>query len=82
MNTVYIRHIKKARAERNEMRKEYLQTLTDITSLPVDTIQHIISFMTIPIKNPITNDELCADIHKQFKIDFMEKRNTNIVNVL
>ena len=35
MNTVYIRHIKKARAERNEMRKEYLQTLTDITSLPV-----------------------------------------------
>ena len=82
MNKVYIGHIKRARIERKEMRKEYLQTLTDVTSLPVDTIRHIVSFMTIPIKNPITNGELCDDIHKQFKIDFMKKRNKTIENVL
>ena len=82
MNKVYIRHIKKARTERKEMRKEYLQTLTDKTSLPVDIINHIVSFMTIPIKNPITNGELCDDISKQFKIDFMKKRKMNIENVL
>ena len=82
MNKVYIGHIKKARIEREETRKEYLQTLTDITHLPVDTIKHIVSFMTIPIKNPITNGKLCDDIYKQFKIDFIKKRNMNIENVL
>ena len=82
MNKVYIGHIKRARIERKEMRKEYLQTLTDVTSLPVDTIKHITSFMTIPIKNPITNGKLLDDIYKQFKIDFAKKRNMNIKDVL
>ncbi len=82
MNKVYIGHIKRARIERKEMRTEYLQALTYVTSLPVDTIRHIVSFMTIPIKNPITNGELCDDIFKQFKIDFVKKRDMNIKDVL
>ena len=82
MNKVYIGHIKSARIERKEMRQKYIQLLTDITHLPVDTIKHIASFMTIPVRNPITNSKLSDDIYKQFKIDYMKKRNIHIITVL
>ena len=72
-NKIYIQHIKNFRKERKKTRKEYIEALKDKSSLPEDIIRHVISFVPIAAKKPLTNGELCEHILKEYIIAYRIK---------
>ena len=72
-NKIYIQHIKNFRKERKQTRKEYIEVLKDKSTLPEDIIRHVISFIPIAAKKPITNGELCEHILKEYTIAYRIK---------
>ena len=72
-NKIYIQHIKNFRKERKETRKEYIEILKDKSTLPEDVIRHVISFVPIAAKNPLTNGELCDHILREYIIAYRIK---------
>lgn len=72
-NKIYIQHIKNFRKERKKTRKEYIEVLKDKSTLPEDVIRHVISFVPIAAKNPLTNGELCDHILREYIIAYRIK---------
>ena len=72
-NKIYIQHIKDFRKERKETRKEYIEVLKDKFTLPEDIIKHVVSFIPIAAKKPLTNGELCDHILREYIIEYRIK---------